>query len=57
MRDTSRNPCSMPVAMPMDGSCGVLLTFQTWTLPAASSNMQISVNVPPESTPTRRPKF
>ena len=32
---------------------GVLATFQTRTSPLASSTRQMSVNVPPESTPTR----
>ena len=40
-------------AMAREGSSGVLGTFQTRMAPLASSTRQISVNVPPESTPTR----
>src|SRR3546814_4347874 len=40
--------------MPRDGSSGVEATFQTSTRPCSSSNRQMSVNVPPESTPTRQ---
>src|SRR5215831_12393627 len=40
--------------MPRDGSSGVEGTFQTSTRPSLSSNRQMSVNVPPESTPTRQ---
>ena len=40
--------------MPRDGSSGVEETFQTAISPLASSNMQTSVKVPPESTPTRQ---
>ena len=39
--------------MPRDGSSGVDGTFQISTRPVCSSNRQMSVNVPPESTPTR----
>src|SRR5882724_12185515 len=46
-------PSSTPSAMPRDGSSGVDGTFQVSTLPASSSNRQMSVKVPPESTPTR----
>src|SRR5229473_2001032 len=48
-----RMPSSTPWAMPRDGSSGVDGTFQVSILPACSSNRQMSVNVPPESTPTR----
>src|SRR6266849_8137698 len=46
-------PSSTPCAMPRDGSSGVDGTFQVSILPACSSNRQMSVKVPPESTPTR----
>src|SRR6201993_1937984 len=46
-------PSSTPCVMPREGSSGVEDTFQTSTRPLASSNRQTSVNVPPESTPTR----
>ena len=39
--------------MARDGSSGVLGTFQTRTSPVVASTRQTSVNVPPESTPTR----
>ena len=39
--------------MPRDGSSGVDGTFQVSTRPVCSSNRQMSVKVPPESTPTR----
>src|SRR5262249_20517213 len=51
---TRRKPSSTPCAMPRDGSSGVEGTFQTSTRPSLSSNRQMSVNVPPESTPTRQ---
>src|SRR3984893_13596116 len=47
-------PSSTPCAIPREGSSGVEDTFQTSTRPSFSSNRQISVNVPPESTPTRQ---
>ena len=50
---TRRMPSSTPSAMPRDGSSGVDGTFQVSTRPACSSNRQMSVKVPPESTPTR----
>src|ERR1700760_2933904 len=40
--------------MPLEGSSGVEATFHTSTRPVSSSNRQTSVNVPPESTPTRQ---
>src|SRR5258708_34875165 len=46
-------PSSTLGAMPRDGSSGVDGPFQVSILPACSSNRQMSVNVPPESTPTR----
>src|SRR5580700_4225445 len=47
-------PSSTPCAMPREGSSGVEETFQTSTRPSSSSNRQMSVKVPPESTPTRQ---
>src|SRR5215471_182181 len=44
-----------PSATDCDGSAGVEETFQTAIRPLLSSNRQISVNVPPESTPIRHP--
>src|SRR5215472_7362690 len=44
-----------PSATACDGSAGVEETFQTSIRPLLSSNRQISVNVPPESTPIRHP--
>src|SRR5215475_11571714 len=46
-------PSSTPWAMPREGSSGVEETFQTSTRPSSSSNKQMSVKVPPESTPMR----
>ena len=43
------NPC----ATACEGSAGVEGTFQTAIWPLLFSNRQISVNVPPESTPIR----
>src|SRR6516162_4559873 len=40
--------------MPREASSGVEDTFQISTWPSSSSNRQMSVNVPPESTPTRQ---
>src|ERR1700758_1032279 len=40
--------------MPRDGSSGVEAIFHTATRPSLSSNMQMSVKVPPASTPTRQ---
>ncbi|WP_246693401.1 MULTISPECIES: hypothetical protein [unclassified Mesorhizobium] len=37
--------------MPRDGSAGVLETFHTESSPVLSSIAQMSVKVPPESTP------
>jgi hypothetical protein len=50
---TRRMPSSTPWAMPREGSSGVDGTFHVSIRPAFSSNRQMSVNVPPESTPTR----
>src|SRR5260370_27320994 len=45
-------PSSTPCAIPRERSSGVDGTFQVSILPACSSNRQMSVNVPSESTPT-----
>src|SRR5438105_9823999 len=49
----SRSPSTTPDTIARDGSSGVLGTFHTRTSPEASSTRQMSVKVPPESTPTR----
>src|SRR5215472_20735 len=49
----SASASSTPFATASDGSTGVEDTFHTAMRPVASSNRHTSVNVPPESTPTR----
>src|SRR5205085_5287648 len=51
---TRRMPSSTPSAIPRDGSSGDEAIYHTSTCPSVSLNRQMSVKVPPESTPTRQ---